>query len=245
VQYMSEQSSSNNQNSPRGLIIAIIILAFVVIAAAAFLIYLFLGGGAPSQDTQLPTALPGPEVGVPTPVPDSPTATATTNINVRSGPGLNYPIFGVAPNGTTFEVSGISEDSGWWQVKLPTTIAPDGRGWVSADYVTTSNTENVPVVPTPSLPPEVIAPTPAPNIPTATTLDTVNVRGGPGNQYPSYGKATTGTTFAVSGVSPDGGWWQVLIPTDITPDGKGWINAGYVETSNTENVPVVQPPPAP
>jgi uncharacterized protein YraI len=242
---MSEQSPSNNPGTSSGVMIAIIFLAIIVVAAAALLIYLCWGNGAPSQGTQPPTTIPGTEMGVPTPLPDSPTATATANINVRSGPGLNYPVYGVAPLGTIFKVTGVSEDDGWWQVKIPTTFAPDGRGWLSADYVTTSNTENVPVVLAPPLPPDVGAPTPVPNTPTASTLDTINVRAGPGNEYPSYGKVTTGVTFAVSGVSPDGHWWQVIIPTDVTPDGKGWINANHVETNNTENAPVVQPPPVP
>ena len=70
---MTDQNSSNNQGSSRGLIIAIVVLAIVIVAAAAILIYLFLGDGAPSQETQPPTALPGPEVGAPTPLPDSAT----------------------------------------------------------------------------------------------------------------------------------------------------------------------------
>lgn len=84
---------------------------------------------------------------------------------------------------------------------------------------------------------------PGQGVPTAVTTDTVNVRSGPGNQYPSYGIVTSGTQFTVIGISEDGGWWVVKIPTSLAADGRGWINASYVETSNTENVPVVPAPP--
>lgn len=84
---------------------------------------------------------------------------------------------------------------------------------------------------------------PGQGVPTAVTTDTVNVRSGPGNQYLSYGIVTSGTQFTVIGVSEDGGWWVVKIPTSLAADGRGWINANYVETSNTENVPVVPAPP--
>ncbi len=43
----------------------------------------------------------------------------------------------------------MSEDGGWWVVKIPTEYVAAGQGWVSADWVETENTENVPVVPAP------------------------------------------------------------------------------------------------
>ena len=84
---------------------------------------------------------------------------------------------------------------------------------------------------------------PGQGVPTAVTTDTVNVRSGPGNQYPSYGIVTSGTQFTVIGISEDGNWWVVKIPTSLAADGRGWINASYVTTSNTANVPVVPAPP--
>jgi heat shock protein HslJ len=93
----------------------------------------------------------GPIVSVPPPAPGVPTAMTTEPLNVRSGPGTDYPSYGYVPRGTTFEVIGISEDGGWWVVKIPTSITPSGEGWVSGDFVETSNTENVPTIPTPPL----------------------------------------------------------------------------------------------
>jgi uncharacterized protein YgiM (DUF1202 family) len=88
----------------------------------------------------------------PTPVaatpiqPGQPSCIATTAVNVRSGPSDTADIYGVAPGGTVFLVLGVSSDSGWWQVQLPTDKVPSGQGWVSAAYCIGSNTSGVPVV---------------------------------------------------------------------------------------------------
>jgi hypothetical protein len=50
----------------------------------------------------------------------------------------------------------------------------------------------------------------------------------------------------VSGKSADGGWWQVKVSTQYSPDGFGWVSADWVVTQNTGSVPVVEataPPP--
>jgi len=97
----------------------------------------FVSGG-----TYIDSTLPGGGI---------PTATTTDALNVRSGPGTEYFSYGVVSGGTNFEVVGISEDSQWWQVVVPTSLSPSGRGWVNGNYCETENTENVPVVPAPAL----------------------------------------------------------------------------------------------
>jgi uncharacterized protein YraI len=71
---------------------------------------------------------------VPPAGPDDFKVAAVEVVNVRSGPSTDYPSYGLAP-----------QDAGWWTVELPTTISPDGIGWVNANYLITSNTENLPV----------------------------------------------------------------------------------------------------
>ena len=70
-------------------------------------------------------------------------------LNVRSGPGVNYPVIGVLARGDQVAVTGRHAPSGWWQVQLD-----DGRtGWVSggAAYVQVSgDTRGVPNVAAPS-----------------------------------------------------------------------------------------------
>jgi uncharacterized protein YraI len=172
------------------------------------------------------------------------TATTTEPLNVRSGPGTAYPSYGRVPADTTFQILGISEDGTWWMVKIPTEVTTNGQGWISGRYVETENADNVPIVPTPPLDSGESA-TPDPNRPTATTTDAINVRSGPGTDYPSYGISPVGATAEVIGKSEDGKWWVVKLPTDLAPDGRGWVNANYVEVTNAETVPVIDTPPLP
>jgi hypothetical protein len=48
------------------------------------------------------------------------------------------------------EAIGQSEDGGWWVVKIPIRYVGTGQGWVSADFVKTTNAGGVPVIPAPA-----------------------------------------------------------------------------------------------
>jgi uncharacterized protein YraI len=204
------------------------------------------------EDAYYPPSAPPPTYPPVEPAPPTtgaPTVTATTYVNVRTGPGTNYPILGAAPTGTTGEVAGISTDGGWYEVKVKTSLDPSGIAWVSADFVTLSNPSNtaIPVVPPEPAPPPVTAPPPASGAPTAMALEAVNVRSGPSTDYPIYGAAQAGATAPVVGKSQDGAWVVVSISTSIAPDGQGWVSAAYVQLSGTTltDLPVVQPPAMP
>ena len=91
---------------------------------------------------ELEVELPEPDPGVPTG-----RVTAPNGVNIRSGPGTNFPVLAVAPFGTTGEIIGRSADARWWVVAVPS--APGGNGWVSADFVAASNAADVPVIAAP------------------------------------------------------------------------------------------------
>ena len=227
---MSEETNQTNgdQGSSTGRTIGIIVL--VVLGA---IVVLFLGvviGNALSGGNESDTAPDAPTVAPPEPPTDSAYLVATANVNVRAGPGLNYPIYGVMPQGEKAEIIGVSSDYAWWQIKIPAGYSPDSTGWVSADYTTANNANDVPVVEAPPAPPTVptTAPPPAGD-PYVVTTDVVNVRSGPGNQYDSYGAVPIGSTFPALGLSEDGKWVAVSIPTSVAPDGVGWVNTAYVD----------------
>jgi hypothetical protein len=96
----------------------------------------------------VPTATPTTEAAPPAAA--KPYLTSIANLNVRRGPGLDYPIVGLLPVGHSAEVTGVSADSLWWQIYFP--AAPGGRGWVSAYYVKVQNTGGVSVVSAPPPP---------------------------------------------------------------------------------------------
>ena len=182
-------------------------------------------------------SMPGPGEGVPT-------AVALGPINVRSGPGSQYSSYGVVSIGTSGEVIGISEDGEWWVVRVSIEYAPDGRGWVKGEFVEVTNAENVPVIPTPPLG-DLEFPPPDAGSPTATVLQSVNVRSGPSTDYPSFGIAPTGAVAQVVGISEDGLWWVVKIPDELSPEGQGWVSADFVEVTGGADAPVIPNPPAP
>jgi len=184
-------------------------------------------------------------VNFPVPPVNAPQVSMLEAATLRSGPTLEFPVYGVAPTGSRAEVLGQSEDGDWWAVRLPTNVATDSTGWVAKVYTLPSNVTSPPTVKTPDLPNNINPAAPASGAPSLITRDVLNVRTGPGSAYPSLGKVGIGTVIAVIGVSPDGEHYVVNIPKEIDQSGQGWIQARFVRTENVSNVPVVQPPPVP
>ena len=100
-----------------------------------------------------------------TPTPEQKTqamVTANVGLNVRSGPGTNYPVIGRLVQDQSAPISGRNVERTWWQIQYPPDTAD--RGWVSggAQFSTASNAESVPVVEA-SPPPAPAAEAPSPD----------------------------------------------------------------------------------
>ncbi|PWB55227.1 MAG: hypothetical protein C3F13_04755 [Anaerolineales bacterium] len=181
----------------------------------------------------------------PAPAFDVPQAVMNEAATIRTGPTTEFPVLGVAPTGSRAEIIGQSQDRQWWAVRVPTTIASSGTGWVNKVYTSDINTANVVLLPTPQLPPNITPATPGSGIPAMIALEPLEVRTGPGSQYRLLGEIQRGTVLAVLGISPDGEWYVVNIPTSITPSGQGWVPVRFTQASNAGGLRVIQPPPAP
>lgn len=78
-------------------------------------------------------------------------------LNVRTGPGVAYPIIGVLSQGDMVEVVGKNVASDWLQIVYPSTgsghrpTGSEGRGWIAAAYV--DLTDSLAAVPEVSTPP--------------------------------------------------------------------------------------------
>jgi uncharacterized protein YraI len=191
-----------------------------------------------------PPLLP-PLVNFPVPPANAPQVSMREAATLRSGPTLEFPVYGVAPTGARVEVLGRSEDDEWWAVRMPADFAKEGTGWVPQLYTNAANVGGVPEIKTPDLPKNISPAAPASGAQSLITREPLNVRSGPGNDYPSLGKVGIGSIMAVVGVSPDGEHYVVNVPTSINQSGQGWIPSRYVRTDNVSNAPVVQPPPLP
>lgn len=180
---------------------------------------------------------------LPEPAPGEPAAQATGNVNVRSGPGANYPVFGVMPLGRVAQVIGKSQDGLWWTVSVP--VAPLGQGWVSGQFVQVGNGENTPVLPAPPVPPTTQFSGPGETDPQVTMLDADYVRTGPSDQYPALGVAQAGAKGLVIGRSQDGLYWVVRIDPSLVSSGFGWVRTAFTQDKNVKDVPAIEAPPLP
>ena len=178
-------SSEENKKQSNGLVIALLIalvLALVGLVIISGLVFVRGGGSeveptAPPEvapttappDAVDPTATGAPVVtSIPlTPEPSVPSGTviAPDGVNIRFGPGTNYPILARAPFGAKFLITGVSSDGGWWVGHWPE--APNNQGWVDARFIEAEDAENAPIVPAPPVP---VTPTPLPPIINSFTL---------------------------------------------------------------------------
>jgi len=89
-----------------------------------------------------------------------------------------------------------------------------------------------PVAATPTLP---VAPA---NVIAEVLPDTLNIRQGPGTQYPAVGTLARGARVNIIGRSVDGQWWAIPYR-----GGAGWIFAELTRTEGDTNaLPLVAPP---
>lgn len=179
------------------------------------------------------------------PQPGNPQVTARDSVYIRTGPGNNYPAYGIATAGSRGLVFGISEDGLWYTVRLNPEVVGKGHGWVEAVYVDAENVDELPVIAAPAVGQQVILPPPEEGSPTATATTYINARSGPGLNYPVLGVGAPGASAVITGKSADSLWWQVSVDPQFTPTGIAWVNAGYVIATNVENVPVIEAPPPP
>jgi len=193
---------------------------------------------------------PPPSAALIPPGPTDPQATVLAETMVRAGPGDTYPAYGFAQAGKTGWVLGKSADNQWWMVRVDPAKVGAGNGWIAAAFVSTSNTDSVPVVAVTgasgTLPPSmVVPPPPVPGAPLITTTDYVNMRAGPGTNYPVIGYAAAGASTTPTGISADGAWFQFAVPTTLYLPGYLWVSASFVVAINTSDLPVVNAPPPP
>ena len=125
----------------------------------------------PPDPTPFPTPIPPTATLVPsTPIPPAatptpkPMVTINNEMNVRQGPGTNYPIVGVASPGQQYSITGKNRAGDWWEIDY------DGKaGWVYAPLVRPTNASHVRLAAFVPAPPTVPKPTSTPRPPPTQT----------------------------------------------------------------------------
>jgi hypothetical protein len=106
-----------------------------------------------------------------TPTPAIPYLVPKEKTTIFRGPGTHYPGLGFVSPGKNYKLIGVSRNKAWWVIKVPTTAAPDGQGWIRTTEVTAFNAQDMPVIQAPPVPtkvvpkPAVAKPKPAPPAP--------------------------------------------------------------------------------
>ena len=146
--------------------------------------------------------------------PISPTAVVNTGaLNVRSGPGIGYPITSATYLGHTVSLLGRSGDAAWVLIRL----AGGHEGWVNASFLQ-------PNIAISSL--GIVEGNTA-VLPTATIATyALNVRSGPAATYSIVAYLSQWQTARMVGRNSAGTWVQIQLA-----NGTGWINAAFIQTN--------------
>jgi N-acetylmuramoyl-L-alanine amidase len=152
----------------------------------------------------------------------------STQLNVRAEPSTASSVVGIIPADTSVQITGKDPAGNWWQIIHPQ--GQDGKGWVTAQYVTTANGSAVPVIGAGNgLDPN--------SGNTAIIQQQLNVRSGPGTGFNSLGTLNANDVVRLTGKDANSAWLQIEFQTG--PEGKGWINAAFVQARGVENLPIV------
>jgi len=180
----------------------------------------------------LPPTLTPPPSQTPLPPPPSPTVTpvegtASTQINVRAEPSTVGEVLGIIAANTKLQIVGKDPGENWWQILYPQ--GRDGKGWVTAQYVTTASKPEVPVIGGGGVNPN--------NENMAIIQQQLNIRSGPGTGFNSIGTLNPQDVIYLTGKDANGAWLQIDFPAG--PEGKGWVNAAFVQTQAADKLPIV------
>ena len=169
-----------------------------------------------------------------TPLPAQPTISpvegvTSTQVNVRAEASTASNVLGIIPADTKVEITGKDPGENWWQINYPQ--GGDGKGWVSAQYITTTITPEVPSIGGDETDPN------HGNV--AIVQQQINVRSGPGTDFNSLGTLNPQDVVGLIGKDANGVWLQISFPAGSGPEGKGWVNAAFVQAQGVENLPII------
>ncbi len=183
-------------------------------------------------------------------------AEAVGEANVRSGPGLEHALIGTIYRGTRYSVIGQDEFVPWVLLQ----ISESQRGWVFADLLSLNVPRTqipyisgaaVTVMATPTPSPTLTVPNEVVSSPAATMVasiavaavslvadEAINVRFGPGVDYPRIGRLQPGLSYRV--ISRHTLYPWLLIEFPDAPDRAGWVFQDVVRiTGDLASLPVI------
>ncbi len=167
---------------------------------------------------------------------------ADVNLQVRTGPGVQFRISHWAIAGDQGEVIGQSPDDLYWVVPFPDDHPHYDVGWVLKSTTTISNPDNleIPITTPPLLNPTVYVTPPEAGQAQGNVFQTAEIMTGPGNSYQIWGLTSIGADVVITG--QNGSFWRIQLPTSYSATGDGWVDGRYLQASNTGSVPAANAP---
>lgn len=178
---------------------------------------------------------------------------ASTRVNLRGGPGTNYLVLAKLEPGTAVTILARNATADWVRIR----VTDSGRsGWVAADLLAISTAPAVErsLLPTPTPDPYLspqkpdagteggaqsaivaekaatTADSPGSDAPAAVTQPpNLNVRGGPGTNYPVVTSVPAGTNLSILALGPNEAWYKVK----LAGHDEAWVLADLIKTSGT------------
>ena len=179
----------------------------------------------PPTSTPYSTEMPLPSPTQPTFVPVE--GTTTTQLNVRAEPSTAGEVLGIIAANGKVQIIGKDIGENWWQIVYET--GDEGKGWVTAQYIETADNPEVPVIGGDRTNRELSH--------TAIIIQQLNVRSGPGINFNSLGLLNANDVINLTGRNSSGMWLQIDFPRG--PDGKGWVNSGFVKADDPASLPIL------
>ncbi len=151
----------------------------------------------------------------------SATGTTTGNLNVRKAASTSAAKLATLQKGTSVSIVAKTADGSWYKIKYGS-----GYGYVSAQYVNTKSTPQVP-----SQDDKDIA-----YSATGTTTENLNVRKAASTSAAKLATLQKGTSVSIVAKTADGSWYKIKYGS-----GYGYVSAQYVTLTSSEK-PEVQYP---
>jgi N-acetylmuramoyl-L-alanine amidase len=156
------------------------------------------------------------------------TGTTVTQLNVRAEPSTASNVLGIIPANSQVQIAGRDSAGNWWQILYPQ--GQDGKGWVTSQYVSATNATEIPVIGGGDG-------VDANSGNTAVVQQQINVRSGPGTGFNALGTLNARDVIRLTGKDANSTWLQIEFPAG--PDGKGWVNAAFVQAKGVEALPII------
>jgi uncharacterized protein YraI len=179
-----------------------------------------------------------PDVQEPEPESTEPVVTVKGGrVNVRSGPGIDYPVIQIVEKNDTALAIGFNPEQTWVQIEMP-----DGTdGWISASLVDIDDPDKITAAQADVQ--EIESESTESTEPIVTVKGVrVNVRSGPGIDYPIIRTLEQNDTLPATGFNSEQTWVQI----EMANGANGWVSADLVDIDNSDKIATVTNiPPAP